>query len=37
MQELESELNLAAIYRAQQGLLADNDMVAQALADSGAA
>ena len=32
--ELESALNLAAIYRAQQGLLADSDLVAQALAEA---
>mgnify|MGYP000438129039 CR=1 FL=1 len=32
-QELESALGLAAIYRAQEGLLADSDQVAQALAN----
>jgi alkylation response protein AidB-like acyl-CoA dehydrogenase len=35
--ELESALNLAAIYRAQQGLLADSDLVAQALAGAESA
>ncbi len=35
-QSLENALNLAAIYRAQQGLLADSDLVAQSLAGSGA-
>ena len=34
VQELESALNLAAIYRAQQGLLADSDQVARSLADA---
>ena len=32
--ELEAALNLAGVYRAQRGLLADNDLVAQALRDS---
>jgi alkylation response protein AidB-like acyl-CoA dehydrogenase len=34
VQDLENALNLAAIYRAQKGLLADSDRVAQALADA---
>jgi hypothetical protein len=33
MRELESALGLTTIYRAQEGLLADSDLVAQALAN----
>jgi alkylation response protein AidB-like acyl-CoA dehydrogenase len=37
VQELESTLNLDALYRAQQGLLADSDLVAQAMATAESA